>query len=215
MITIYGSDLSGPANKVRFVANHIGVEYEYRRINLREGEQKQDWFLKINPIGKVPAMSDNDFCLFESGAICKYLCEKTSSDLYPKDLKQRAVVEQWSDFATLHIMTNVAKVTYNRLFAPRMGFPVSQEFISDGLKFLEQNLPHVEKQLEQHKYLAGAQMTLADITLLAALDPCELSGIDLAKYSKITVWRNALRAQSFYTKCHKEYGESLKLATSR
>ena len=73
MLTIYGADLSSPANKVRFVANHIGLDYEYRRVNLREKEQRQEWFLKINPIGKVPAMDDGGFCLFESGAICKYL----------------------------------------------------------------------------------------------------------------------------------------------
>lgn len=120
MLTIYGSDLSGPANKVRFVANLAGLSYQYRRINLREGEQKQEWFLKVNPIGKVPAMEDDGFCLFESGAICKYLCEKAGSDLYPKDLKQRAEVEQWADFSNLHISVNVSKVAYNRLFAPRM-----------------------------------------------------------------------------------------------
>ncbi len=215
MLTIYGSDLSGPANKVRFVANYLGISYEYRQVNLREGEQKQEWFLKINPIGKVPAMDDNGFCLFESGAISKYLCDKNGSSLYPQDLKQRAIVEQWTDFASLHIMVNVAKVTYNRLFAPRRGLPVSQESIDDGTKCLEQYFPSIEKQLGQHKYLAGIQITLADMTLLAAMDPCELSGIDLSKYPKITAWRKELKIQSFYIKCHKEYGESLKAALGR
>ena len=210
MLTIYGSDLSGPANKVRFVANYAGIPYEYRRINLREGEQKQEWFLKINPLGKVPALSDDNFCMFESGAMAKYLCEKSSSTLYPKDLQQRAIVEQWTDFANLHIMVNVSKVTYNRLFAPRMGFPASPESIADGEKFLGQYLPFIDKQLAQHKYLAGAQITLADMTLLAALDPAELSGIDLAPYANINTWRNHLKSQDFYTQCHKEYGESLK-----
>ena len=210
MLTIYGSDLSGPANKVRFVANVTGISYEYRRINLREKEQKQEWFLKINPLGKVPAMDDGGFCLFESGAICKYLCNKAGSNLYPQDLKQRAIVDQWIDFSSLHIGINVSKVVYNRLFAPRTGAPVSQESINDGLNFLSQYLPYIEKQLTDHQFLAGAQMTLADVTLLASLDPCELSGIDLGKYAKLCAWRNSLKAQDFYTQCHKEYGESLK-----
>jgi glutathione S-transferase len=96
MLTIFGADLSSPANKVRFVANYLGVPYEYRRMNLREGEHKQEWYLKINPVGKIPAMSDGDFNLFESGAICKYLCGKVNSPIYPKDIKQRAIVDQWS-----------------------------------------------------------------------------------------------------------------------
>lgn len=210
MLTIYGSDLSGPANKVRFVANFLGLEYKYHFMNLREGEHKKEWFLKINPVGKIPAMSDGDFNLFESGAICKYLCEKASSELYPKDLKQRAVVNQWIDFSALHIGVNMSKVTFNRVFAPRMNRPVSQESITDGETFLGQQLPIIEQQLSQHKFLCGAQVTLADLSLLAALDPAELSGIDLGKYPQITAWRNNLRSKEFYTKCFKEYGEMLK-----
>ena len=215
MLTIYGSDLSGPANKVRFVANYIGLTYEYRVMNLREGEHKQEWFLKINPIGKIPAMSDGDFNLFESGAICKYLCNKSDSALYPKDAKQRAIVDQWIDFSTLHIGINMSKVTFNRVFAPRMNRPVSQESIADGENFLGQQLPCLENQLSQHKFLCGSQITLADLTLLSALDPAEVSGIDLNKYPKITAWRNNLKTQDFYTKCYKEYGESFKQTASK
>ncbi len=210
MLTIYGSELSGPANKVRFTANFLQIPYEYRRLNLREGEQKQEWFLKINPIGKIPAMDDAGFYLFESGAICKYLCNKSTNNLYPQEIKQRAIVDQWTDFSTLHITINVSKVIYNKLFAPRMNRPVSQESIADGLNFLEQYLPVLETQLSQHKFLCGATITLADLTLLAGLDPCELAEIDLAKYPQLTAWRTYLKTQEFYTRCHKEYGESLK-----
>lgn len=212
MLKIYGSELSSPANKVRFVANYTGIPYEYRRVNLREGEHKQEWFLNINPIGKIPAIDDGGFCMFESGAICKYLCDKVGSSLYPKDLQQRAVVDQWLDFSTLHIMINMSKVTFNRLFAPRMGVAPSQESINDGLKFLDQQLPMLDKQLGRHPYLAGNQITLADMTLLAALDPAELSGVDLSKYPSLSAWRKKLQTQDFYTKCHKEYGEALKAA---
>lgn len=215
MLTIYGSDLSGPANKVRFVANYLKIPYEYRRLNLGEGEQKQEWFLKINPVGKIPAINDDGFCLFESGAIVKYLCGKSPSSLYPQDIKQKAIVDQWIDFANLHIGVNVSKVVYNRVFAPRRGWTVSQESIADGEKFLGQYLPLLNNQLAQFKYLAGAQITLADITLLSALDPCEVASIDLGSYPNIVAWRQNLKTQDFYTQCHKEYGESLKQSSSR
>lgn len=210
MLTIYGSDLSSPANKVRFTANYLGIEYKYHFMNLREGEHKQEWFLKINPVGKIPAMSEGDFNLFESGAICKYLCSKAKSNLYPADFQQRAIVDQWIDFSTLHIAVNLSKLTFNRVFAPRMNRPVSQESISDGETFLSQQLPVIEKQLSAHQYLCGGQITLADITLLSALDPSEISGVDLTKYPSISKWRNNLKSQTFYTKCFNEYGEMLK-----
>ncbi|MBI3601817.1 MAG: glutathione S-transferase family protein [Candidatus Omnitrophica bacterium] len=215
MLTIYGSDLSGPCNKVRFVANDLGFNYEYRRMNLRDGEQKQEWFLKINPIGKVPAIDDNGFCLFESGAICKYMCDQKGSSLYPKDLKQRATVEQWTDFVNLHMAANMMKVVYNRVFAPLRHLPVNQESIDEGLKFLAQYFPVIEARLAKNKFIVGNALTLADMTLLAALDPVEMAQVGLEKYPKLTAWRQGLKSQTFYTQCHKEYGESLKQAAPR
>ena len=44
---------------------------------------------------------------------------------------------------------------------------------TDGIKFLGQFLPRIEKQLKENKFLAGTEMTLADINLLAVLDPAE------------------------------------------
>ena len=79
MLKIYGADLSGPANKVRFVANYLGLKYDYVVVKLREGEHQKPEFLKINPIGKIPAIEDDGFTLFESNAICRYLADKNNS----------------------------------------------------------------------------------------------------------------------------------------
>ena len=141
MLTIYGSDLSGPAIKVRLTASFLGIEYKWQLVNLREGEQKKEWFLKINPVGKVPAIDDDGFNLFESNAICKYLCDKHNSPLYPKDVKKRAVIEQWIDYVSFHIGANFIPVMYNRIFAPLRGIPVNEKAITDGLEFLKQYFP--------------------------------------------------------------------------
>ena len=95
MLKIYGGDLSSPANKVRFVANYLGLKYEYIAVKLREGEHQKPEFLKINPIGKIPAIDDAGFCLFESNAICRYLADKSSSSVYPRGLQERAIVDEW------------------------------------------------------------------------------------------------------------------------
>ena len=210
MLTIYGSDLSGPAIKVRLVASYLGVDYKWQTINLREGEQKQEWFIKINPVGKVPAMDDNGFPLFESNACCRYLADKSGSDIYPKDLQKRAVVEQWIDFISFHVGIHAATVTFSRVFAPRLNRPVNEQSLADALKFLEQYFSVLEKQLNQNKYVAGGALTLADFVLFAALEPAEVSQVSLAAYPKLSAWREELKQQPFYTKCYKEYGEMLK-----
>lgn len=210
MLTIYGSDLSSPANKVRYAANALGLKHEYRRINLRDGEQKTADFLKKHPAGKIPVIDDDGFVLFESNAIIRYLADKNNSPLYPKEIRARAVVEQWIDFGTMHIGVNFSKVAFNRIFAPRMGKPVDESSLKDGLAFLAQFLPVVDAELAKHKFIAGSAMTLADINLLALLDPAEIAQVDLSPYVHIVAWRNNLKAQPFYTQCHKEYGEALR-----
>lgn len=210
MLKIYGADLSTPANKVRFVANCLGLKYEYIRVNLKEKENRKPEFLKLNSTGKVPVIDDDGFVLFESGAIIKYLADKNQSALYPKDLKQRAIVDQWMDFVSLHINAAMIRVVFNRLFAPLMKMEVDERSLKDGLNFLNQFLPVVNEQLSRHTYLTGSALTLADFNLLTSLDPAEASSIDLSSYPKLTKWREELKKNDFYTKCHKEYGENLK-----
>jgi glutathione S-transferase len=215
MLTIYGSDLSGPAIKVRLTASLLGIDHKWQTLNMREGEHKQEWFLKINPVGKIPAIDDDGFRLFESNAICRYLCDKQASALYPKDVKKRAAVDQWIDYASFHIGANFIPVVYNRLFAPLRGMPVNEKAITDGLEFLKQYFPIIEKQLTQHKYIVSQEISLADVILLAILEPAEMAKIDLSVYPKLTAWRGELKKQSFYTNCYKEYGEMLKAPSVR
>ncbi len=210
MLKIYGSDLSSPSNKVRFVANFLGLKYEYSKVNLRAGEQSKPEFLKINPVGKIPAIDDSGFFLFESSAIIRYLADKNKSAIYPKELKERAVVDEWMDFGSMHVGMAVSKVTYNRLFAPMRGTPVDENSIKEGLGFLERFLPVVDGQLAKGEYLTGAALTLADFNMLAVLDPAEASQIDLSKYKNILRWRQALQKELFYTQCHKNYEDGLK-----
>lgn len=210
MLTIYGSDLSSPANKVRFVANYLGLKYEYKKIDLGAGEQRKPEILKLNPVGKVPFIDDDGFVLAESGAIIKYLADKVGSSLYPKGLKERALVDQEIDFVTLHVNAALQKIVYNRVFAPRRKIAVDERSLEEGLNFLGRFLPIVEAQLAKSAYLAGNTLTLADMTLLSGLDPAEVAGIDLSPYPAIRTWRENLRKQEFYTKCYNQYGESLK-----
>ena len=68
----------------------------------------------------------------------------------------------------------------------------------------------IERQLSQDKYLAGRQISLADIALLATIDPAEAAGIDLGGYQHLVAWRQALKRKDFYTKCHASYEAALK-----
>ncbi len=210
MLKLYGSDLSVFSNKIKFTAHALGMAYEFHYVNLKEKEHLSPEFLKMNPAGKVPVIDDDGFILFESGAIIRYLANKVKSSLYPQNLQQRARVDQWMDFSTQHIGNALNKIIFNRVFAPRMGRPVDKQSIKDGMLFLNRFLPVIDKQLSENKHLAGEEFSLADITLLSALDPVEITEINISKYSAIVQWRNNLKQQDFYTQCFKEYGAVLK-----
>lgn len=215
MLKIYGSDLSSPANKVRFAANALEIKFEYIKLNLRDGDQRKPEFLKLNPAGKIPAIDDDGFILFESNAIIKYLARKQKSSLYSSDLKERAIVEQWIDFTSMHVGMALSKVMFNRVFYKFLNVAIDERSLKEGLEFLTKFLPVVNDQLAQNSYLAGKTLTLADINLLATLDPAEAAQVDLSLYKNIVKWRNELKKKDFYTKVHKEYGEMLKQPASR
>ena len=86
--------------KVSIVLEELETPYKVRVISLEKDEQKEPWFLKINPNGKIPAITDHsrgDFNVFESGAIMIYLCEHYDPEgkLLPKDPDLRSQVIQW------------------------------------------------------------------------------------------------------------------------
>ena len=86
--------------KASIALEELALPYQVRPIALSQNEQKQAWYLKLNPNGRIPTIVDHDngdFAVFESGAILIYLAEKTGR-LMPKDPKGRSRVIQWTMF---------------------------------------------------------------------------------------------------------------------
>src|SRR4030095_11690275 len=205
MLTVYGFEVSQPTNKVRFIANALKLPYEYKSVNLVKGENKTEAYLKLNPAGKEPVIQDDDFVLFESNAICRYLADKAGSNFYPKDSRRRALIDQWTDFSSLHVGTAMARVFVNRVAYQVMGVEKDERSLKDGLAFLDRFLPVLEGQLKKQAFLAGPEMTVADFSLLAHLDPADIASVDLSAYPALHQWRGGLQKQDFYQKCYPSY----------
>ncbi|UBF25550.1 glutathione S-transferase family protein [Kovacikia minuta CCNUW1] len=96
MLKLYGGERSR-ASIVRWYLEELGVPYEFVVLDMSAGEHRQPAYLSINPAGKVPAITDGDFKLWESGAILLYLAEKYSKPA--PSLEQRSILNQWILFA--------------------------------------------------------------------------------------------------------------------
>lgn len=215
MLKIFGSDLSTPSNKVRFVANDLKLEYEYILVHLQKKEQRDPAFLKMSPAGKVPAIDDNGFYLSESNAIIKYLARREASSLYPGELRLMAVVDQWIDFISIHIHGAMGRVLFNTIFYRYTRDEIDERSLADGLKFLKRYLPVVENKLSESDCVVGNDRTLADHALLAALDPCEAVQVSLDSYPNITRWRKRQKAERYYQDCYSSYEDRLHEAFSK
>jgi len=205
MIKLYGLGLSFNVSKVRYCLNYLNLKYDWVQTNPIEGENQKPEYLNICPTGKVPAIEIDGFKLFESNSINRYLATINNSSIYPQDAKKRAVIDAWMDYVAIHVAQALGRVLFNRVFAPMIGQKVDQESIRVGLEFLDKYFPILEKQLSQNSYLAGKEFSLADINLLAVLDPCELTQISIDKYPALKKWRAGLKSQPFYQKCYKDY----------
>ena len=207
MIKLYGLGMSFNVNKVRYCLNYLGLEHEWVQTNPMQGENQTEEYLQVSPSGKIPAIDVDGVTIFESNAINKYLAAVNNSDIYPEDLKQRAAVDAWMDYGAIHIGNAVGRVLFNRVFAPMMDLEVDESSVKTGLEFLGKYLPICDKQLGKNKYIAGDSLSLADINLLAILDPSEMAQIDLSPYANVVKWRDDLKSQDFYQKCYKDYGQ--------
>lgn len=200
MLKIYANLVSSPCRRVLYVANYLELDYELIELEFRSPEMRGPEYRQIHPLGKVPALEDGDFRLFESGAMCKYLCRKVDSPLFPQEIHEQAIMLQWEDFCLAHVGLAMGKVMFNRTVVQKYGIAPDERSIADGLKWLRRYLPLVERQLSKGRYLCGDQLTLADMSLLATLDAAEDSGVELTPYEALTRWRYHLQGQDFWVK---------------
>lgn len=209
MLKIYTHPFSTPALSVQFTANAAGGAFENVVIDLTKGEHKKPDYLAINALGKVPALSDGDFTLSESGAIMRYIARREKSDLLPSDPKAQARVEQWMDYIFHHVRTPFSHVQFGRMFAKLFGQEPNEAAIQNGISNLKQNLPAVDAQLAAHPYLCGADLSLADIALVASLDPSEAVNLELGNFKNLTSFLKTQRQTDWYKAVHDHYGQEI------
>jgi len=99
MIKLY-TDSTPNGWKASITLEELDVPYEVNHVDISTDKQKEEWFLKMNPNGRIPVIVDtdaNDFVVFETGAIMIYLAEKAGK-LLPTDAAGRSNVIQWVMF---------------------------------------------------------------------------------------------------------------------
>ena len=193
---LYTLGLSPNALRVRAVINELGLDVELIEVNFRNPEERNAMLLPLNPNNKVPVLVDGDFVLWESRAINAYLAgQKPESGLYPADLRQRAVIDQWSYWHAAHLGPATQRVSFERFVKPRFGMGEPDEASAEaGLKETMHFLKVLDAQLAGREWVAGT-LSLADFAIASTFLYRDHVGISLADLPNVAAWLARMEAR--------------------
>ncbi len=184
-LKIYGDCRSGNCLKVKWTADHLGVDYDWMEIDVLLGSTRTEEFLTLNPSGQVPAVILPDGrALSQSNAIITYLAGLADSALLPTDLFERAKVNEWLFWEQYTHEPSVAVRRFQKAFLGKTEDEIDPQLMAKGRRALGQ----MELALGAAPYLAGAALTVADIALVAYTRVAHEGGFDLAEFPAVRRW---------------------------
>jgi len=188
MIELYTAKTPN-GQKVSIALEEMRLDYSVHHIQLDKLEQKKDSYLALNPNGRIPTIVDkdnNDFVVFESGAILIYLAEKTGLFL-PKDEKGRSLVMQWLMFQMSAIgpMQGQANVFFR--YAPEKIDYAINRYQTEVRRLFEV----LDKRLQESEYLAG-DYSIADIATWPWVRIYDWSGASIEGLDALQAWLDKL-----------------------
>ena len=181
--------------KVLWCCEELGLEYERIDAGRQFGIVDEPSFLAMNPNGRIPVIEDDGFILWESNAIVRYLAEKHGAgSLYPGQLAQRAKADQWMDWQQTTLLPPLTTVFW-ALIREVPAQPESAQ-LNAAIENLDKLWTMVDHQLGVKDYIVGAQFSMADIPLGAAVWRWSNLAIERASVPNIEAWHERLKQRT-------------------
>ena len=187
-ITLYGSPLSGPTYKVALMLALCKTAYEWKPMNLREGDHKKPDFLAINRFGQVPAITDGKTHLCQSNVILQYLAEKTGQFKGASEQDYWRAME-WQSWEADRLVPGILRPRFFIRFM-KVDPAVMQYFRTQG----EAGLAVLDEQLANKEWLVGHAPTIADITCYMPIAYAHEAEYDLGTYKNLSGWKARIEA---------------------
>lgn len=168
--------------KISIALEEMGLPYEVRVIDFATNEQKSDWYVKLNPNGRIPTLVDDGFAMFESGAILIYLAEKTGKFL-PRDVQGRSRVIQWLMFQMSGVGPMMGQANVFLRYFPEKIQPAIDRYQREVTRLFGV----IDRQLGANQFVAG-DYTIADIALWPWVSGHEWSGVSVEEFPHLQRW---------------------------
>jgi glutathione S-transferase len=197
MLRLLGRNTSGNVQKVIFLLEELGTPYTREDYGRQFNNTQDAAYLKLNPNGKVPTLVDGDVVVWESNTILRYLASKLKKDaLYPADLAARTHVERWMDW-----LLAALNYPYVQVFkdSKKPANERAATFEADA-KELGAQLSILDSAIAGRSWIAGNELTLADIALGPIVHRCLDFPIALPALSNLKAWRARLAERPAFKK---------------
>ena len=176
--------------KASVALEELGMPYTVKAIDLMKGEQKTPEYLRINPNGRIPAIVDranDDFAIFESGAILVYLAEQTGQ-LMPTDPKGRSKVMQWLMFQMGGIGPMMGQANVFFRYFPEKLQPVIDRYQNESGRLFEV----LDRRLGESEWLA-TDYSIADIANWCWVRTYKWSGVNIEGLPHLRRWMDVMK----------------------
>ena len=188
----YDVNTSPSPRRVRIFLAEKGVEFETIPVDTRNMAHLEPDFLKLSPNHKIPALIDAEgpggaVSIFESGAILKYVSEKSDNGLYPSAAAKQVEVDQWLFFGSA-TFTTLAQQFGAWVIRLPMDVAEAKEHYTNILKDM---LSTLDTRLADNEYLAG-DYSVADISCYPDIHIHGINDIGLDDYSNVKRWHDAV-----------------------
>ncbi|GJE94999.1 glutathione S-transferase [Phanerochaete sordida] len=168
VLKLHGSPISTCTKRVAAVLHEKHVPFELVPVDFAKGEHKSAAHRAKQPFGQVPYIDDDGFVLYESRAIARYVAAKYAAQGTPlvpstSDLKATALFEQAVSVEGSNFDPFASGLAYEKVFIPMRGGATNEAHVEYLAKTLDMKLDGYEAILSKQKYLAGDEITLADL----------------------------------------------------
>lgn len=189
---LYDRGPSGNCHKVRLLLSILGLEYEKVPTDLGSGENRKPEFLRLNPRGQVPTLTDGDVTVWDSQAILVYLARRYGGEEWlPTEPAAMAEVMQWLAVSENELMFGLARSRQTK----KMNGPWPWDLVS---KLGQSGLAVMNEHLAGHDWLALDRPTIADLACYPYVALAHEGEISLEGYPAVRAWMARIQALPGY-----------------
>ena len=188
---LYDDPMSGNGYKLRLLFALTGQAYDYKIIDIMKREAKSAEFLKINPVGQIPAIQDDEGNIFaESNAMLVHFARGTA--YWPEDTMAQTRILQWlfweqymheptvAVYRSWHIKGMMDQFTDEEIAAKKTGAEAALDIVNSGLS--------------HNDWLVGDSMTIADISLFAYSHLIGEANMDVTAWAAMKAWIDRIKS---------------------